>query len=113
MFRHFIRFTEHRGERQKHPRLGPPHVGSLDRAQSKNPVVEESPLVPHVIHGPSECRARELDIGWVETIERERRDDALRHGVNVYRVSGVVKVSRGAVLTEKVSAVELKTALDG
>src|SRR5260370_45916 len=112
MFHHFIRFTEHRRESQKHPRLGPSHVGSPDRAKTKDPVVEESPFVPHVIHGPAECRARKLDIRWVEAIERERRDNALRHGVNVDGVSGVVKVSRGAVFSEKESPVELKTTLD-
>ncbi len=60
-----------------------------------------------MIHGPSKCRARQLDIGRVVTVQLQRRKDALRHGVNIDGVGGVVKVSRGAVLPEKAGPVEL------
>src|SRR5258708_30391979 len=106
-----FRLAKQRRKSKKHPRLRPSHVGSPNRARTENPVVEESAIVPHMIHGPLECRARHSLIRCVTRIHFQGRDDALRHGMNVDGKSRGVKISCRAVLAIKIAAIELESAL--
>src|ERR1019366_8905509 len=95
--------------RQKHPSLGPSHVWRADGAGTKDPIVKETSVVPHVIHGPCQNLARQCEIVRIEIAKREKGNNALGHTVNVYWIGAVVKVFRCAVLAKKVSSIELKT----
>jgi hypothetical protein len=65
-----------------------------------------------MIHCPLERRTRQWDISRVEISECQERDNTLRHTVSIDGMSVVIKVSDGAVLAEKVSLIELKSAPD-
>src|SRR5713226_2819655 len=110
IFHRHVRVAQERGHRQKHPRLRPSHVRGPDGAKAKDPIIKEAPIVPHVIHGPFEYRARQWDVGRVEISKRKERDDALRHTVNVHRTCLVMEVSNCTVVTEKVCSVEVEAA---
>src|SRR5216683_698908 len=107
-----VRFAQECGHGQKHPSLGPSHVCDSDSTEAQNAIVKKAPLIPHVIHGPLEHRARQFGIFRVEVFKRKERDDTLRHTMNVHGIRAVVKISRRAVRAEKVGSVELKTAPD-
>src|SRR5260370_30378944 len=52
-----VRFTQERGHGQKHPSLRPSHIRDSDGTKAQDAIVKETPLIPHVIHGPLEHRA--------------------------------------------------------
>src|SRR5882672_9784559 len=106
------RYAQERGQGQKHPGLGPSHVGDSDGTEAQDAIVKKAPLIPHVIHGPLEHRARQFDITRIEVFKRKERDDTLRHTVNVHGIRAVVKISGRAVRAEKVGLVELEPAPD-
>ena len=104
-----MRTAEQRRHREKHPGQRPPHIGCTNRAKTQDSVVEKAPLIPHMIHGPLEHRARQGNIARVEILKRDKSNDALRDAVNIDGIRAVMEIADGAVLTEKVLSIEMKT----
>ena len=60
--------------------------------RAKNPIVKEASIVPHMLHRPSEHGVGERYIAWVEMLEFQEGDNALRDTVNVDGIGLIVKV---------------------
>src|SRR5581483_113843 len=84
----------------------------MDRERPQHAVIEESPFVPHVTERPSEYRMCQPEIVRILILKRHQRDDALGYRVNIDGIVLIVKVFRGAVIPEKMTAVKLKSAFD-
>ncbi len=63
-----------------------------------------------MLHRPVEYGMRELHIARIKIPEFKKREDALRHTVDIQRVDTVVEVLWSRVLTEKMSPIELETS---
>src|SRR5271170_288897 len=101
------------GHCQKHPCLRPSRISSPDGEKTKHPIVKKSTSIPHMIHGPSEHRTRQLDIVRVGLFKREKCEDTFCHTVNVYRIIAIMKVLDGTILAEKVSSIKFESSPDG
>src|SRR5579864_259597 len=99
-------------KRQQHPRLGPAHIGSSNGREAKDAVVKEASLIPHMIHGPLQDLVGQGQACGIQILEFGESNNALRHGMNVDRISPIVEIFGGAVFAKEMGAIEFEPSPD-
>src|SRR5262245_28674452 len=95
---------------EKHPCLGPTHIRRADRTRPQDPVVEETPIIPELLHTRLQHGACECDVPTIELFDCRKRDHALCDRMNIDRVGTIVKIFCCAVLEKEVLTVEPDSA---
>src|SRR6185437_1552406 len=96
----------------KHPGLGPSHIRDPVGIKALDLIVEKAIFIPHVIESPLQNGAGQRNIVRIEVSQQYQCNDALCDAMNIDGKVAVVEILGGAVISEKVGAVELEAALD-